>query len=298
MPSIFSALSCPGDCRQKPRNSASRWRKTRAWPRRSTRPGARRDGSIPALAGRLEEWRRGGFQTLLVSLSRHRAERLAPLREEGLEASIPPNPSWEAGGEVEITVGELSGGFRLLAAGLIVLTEDEALGLRPEGRRHKETRPPQFLTSLADLEEGDSIVHLDHGIGIYRGLVKLNVGPEVNDFLELEYQGGDRLYLPVDRLNLVQKYLGVDGVQPRIERLGGKSWECTKKKVKKAVEKIARDLVDLYAPRRVLQGHHFSPPDPVFREFEATFDYEETADQMQAIEDVLADMAPRVPWIG
>jgi transcription-repair coupling factor (superfamily II helicase) len=92
---------------------------------------------------------------------------------------------------------------------LIVLTEDEALGLRPEGRRRKAAPSPQDLTSLADLTEGDFVVHLDHGIGIYQGLVKLTVGSEVNDFLELEYQGGDRLYLPVDRLNLVQPLVDV-----------------------------------------------------------------------------------------
>ena len=258
--------------------------------------GAETGRLVPALAGRLKEWRRGGFHTILVCLSRHRGERLAQLlKEEGLDAAFTLKPSWEPGGEVEITVGELSGGFRLLAAGVIILTEDEALGFRPERRRHKESKPPQFLTSLADLTEGDAVVHLDHGIGLYRGLVKLNVGPEVNDFLELEYQGGDRLYLPVDRLHLVQKYLGVDGVTPRIERLGGKSWERTKRKVKKAVEKIARELVDLYAARRVLPGHHFSPPDPVFKEFEATFEYEETSDQLQAIQEVLADMTGEKP---
>jgi transcription-repair coupling factor (superfamily II helicase) len=258
--------------------------------------GAEAGRLIPALAARLEEWRRGGFHLILVCLSRHRAERLAQLlQEEKLEAAFTLEPSWEPGAQVEIALGELSGGFRLLAAGLIVLTEDEALGFRPERRRRKESRPPQFLTSLADLEEGDAVVHLDHGIGIYRGLVKLTVAAEVNDFLELEYQGGDRLYLPVDRLHLVQKYLGVERVKPRIERLGGKSWERTKKKVKKAVEKIARELVELYAVRRVLPGHHFSPPDPMFREFEATFEYEETSDQLQAIQEVLADMTAEKP---
>ncbi len=258
--------------------------------------GAEAGRLIPALAARLEEWRRDGFHLLLVCLNRHRAERLARLlQEENLEAAFTLEPSWEPGPLVEITVGELSGGFRLLSGGLMVLTEDEALGFRPERRRRKESRPPQFLTSLADLEEGDAVVHLDHGIGIYRGLVKLTVAAEVNDFLELEYQGGDRLYLPVDRLHLVQKYLGVEGVQPRIERLGGKSWERTKRKVKKAVEKIARELVELYAARRVLPGHHFSPPDPMFREFEATFEYEETSDQLQAIQEVLADMTAEKP---
>jgi transcription-repair coupling factor (superfamily II helicase) len=261
-----------------------------------TQAGAESGRLVPALAQRLKDWRRQGFHVVLVCLSRHRAERLARLLdEEGLEVEVSLAPTWEPGPRVEIAVGELSGGFRLLADGLIVLTEDEALGFRPEGRRHKEARPPQYLTSLADLEEGNFIVHLDHGIGIYRGLVKLTVGAEVNDFLELEYQNADRLYLPVDRLHLVQKYLGVEGVSPRLERLGGKSWERTKKRVKKAVEKIARELVELYALRRVLPGHHFSPPDPLFREFEAGFEYEETPDQLQAISEVLGDMTAERP---
>ena len=261
-----------------------------------TEAGAEAGRLVPALADRLEEWRRGGFHVVLTCLNRHRAERLTRLlQEENLAVEVNFTSTWEPGPRVEITVGELSGGFRLLSQGLIVLTEDEALGFRPEGRRRKETRAPQDLASLADLEEGDFIVHLDHGIGIYRGLVKLSVGPQANDFLELEYQNGDRLYLPVDRLNLVQKYLGVEGAEPRVERLGGKNWEKAKKRVKKAVEKIARELVELYALRRVLPGHHFSPPDPMYREFEATFEFAETPDQEQAIQEVLSDMASDKP---
>ncbi len=258
--------------------------------------GAEAGRLVPALAHRLDDWRQSGFHVVLVCLSKHRAERLARLlKEENLDLEMVAGPSWEPGPRLEITVGEISGGFRLLSQGLIVLTEDEALGFRVEGRRRKESRPAQYLTSLEDLSEGDYIVHLDHGIGVYQGLVKLTVGREVNDFLDIEYQGGDRLYLPVDRLNLVQKYLGVEGVAPRVERLGGKSWERAKKRVKKAVEKIARELVELYAARRVLPGHHFSPPDPVYSEFEATFEYEETPDQLQAIQDVLADMTSERP---
>jgi transcription-repair coupling factor (superfamily II helicase) len=260
------------------------------------REGSETGRLIPALAHRLGEWRRQGYNVALVSLSRHRAERLSRLlAEEGLEVQTAAPPAWEGGPGVDLVVGELSGGFRLLSQGLIVLTEDEALGFRPEGRRRKESRPPQHLTSLADLREGDFIVHLDHGIGVYRGLVKLTVGTQVNDYLDLEYQGGDRLYLPVDRLNLVQKYLGVEGVQPHVARLGGKSWERAKKKVKKAVEKIARELVELYALRRVLPGHHFTAPDAVFREFEAGFEFEETPDQLQAIQEVIGDMTSEKP---
>jgi transcription-repair coupling factor (superfamily II helicase) len=255
------------------------------------------DGRLaPALAQRLAEWQDHGQHVVLVSLNRHRAQRLAQLlAEEGLSCELNPQPDWKAPRLVEITVGEVSGGFRLPAAGLIVLTEDEALGYRPEGRRRRETRPPQYLTSLGDLNEGDFVVHVDHGIGVYHGLVKLEAGAGVNDFLELAYQNSDRLFIPVDRLHLVQKYLGVEGVAPRMDKLGGKSWEKTKGRVKKAVEKIARELVELYAARRVLPGHAFSPPDPVFREFEATFSYEETQDQLQAIQEVLEDMAADKP---
>ena len=251
---------------------------------------------VPALAQRLTDWQEDGHHVVLVSMNRHRARRLAQLLEgEGFHAEVNPHPDWEASRLVEIAPGEISSGFTLPAAGLIVVTEDEALGYRPEGRRRRETRPLQHLTSLEDLQEGDYVVHVDHGIGAYRGLVKLTAGAGVNDFLELEYQNGDRLFIPVDRLNLVQKYLGVEGVAPRQDKLGGKSWEQTKGKVKKAVEKIARELVELYAARRVLPGHGFSPPDPAFQEFEATFPYEETQDQLQAIQDVLADMGSEKP---
>jgi transcription-repair coupling factor (superfamily II helicase) len=246
---------------------------------------------VPALAQRLTDWQDQGNHVVLISMNRHRAQRLAQLLAgEGLTLEVNPQPDWEAPRLVEIATGEVSGGFRLPAAGLIVLTEDEALGYRHEGRRRRETRPPQFFTSLEDLQEGDFVVHVDHGIGIYRGLVKLTAGAGVNDFLELEYQQGDQLFIPVDRLHLVQKYLGVEGVAPRKDKLGGKAWERTKGRVKKAVEKIAQELVDLYAARRVLPGHGFTPPDPAFREFEATFPFEETQDQQKALQDVLEDM--------
>jgi transcription-repair coupling factor (superfamily II helicase) len=251
---------------------------------------------VPALAQRLTDWQEQGFHVVLVTMNRHRAQRLAQLLAgEGLILEVNPQPDWEAPRLVEITTGEVSGGFRLPAASLIVVTEDEALGYRHEGRRRRESRPPQFFTSLEDLQEGDFVVHVDHGIGVYRGLVKLEAGAGVNDFLELEYQNGDQLFIPVDRLNLVQKYLGVEGVAPRQDKLGGKAWERTKGRVKKAVEKIARELVDLYAARRVLPGHGFTPPDPAFREFEATFPFEETQDQQKAIQDVVEDMMADKP---
>ncbi len=244
------------------------------------------------LAARLQEWLAGGFQVVLICRSRSQAERLGLLlADRQVAAAVTDSPAWGRPGSLEITWDGLSAGFRWLAEGLILITEEEILGARREAPKRKTERPWQFFTSLNDLQVGDPIVHVDHGIGLYRGLVKLSHGQEVNDFLTLEYLGGDRLYLPVDRLHLVQKYLGSGEGLPPLDRLGGKSWERTKKRVRKAVEKIARELVELYAARRVLPGIEFSPPDQLLREFEATFEYEETPDQLHAIQEVYEDMS-------
>lgn len=249
-------------------------------------------GRITApLAARMQEWRASGFQVVLVCRSRSQAERLSLLlADRRVQCELSPTPRWQRPGTIQLTWDGLSAGFQWLTEALIILTEEEVLGAAKETPKRRSSRPLQFFTSLNDLKVGDPIVHLDHGIGLYRGLVKLSVGHEINDFLYLEYLGGDKLYLPVDRLHLVQKYMGVDDAVPPLEKLGGKSWERTKKKVRRAVEKIARELVELYAARKVLPGHQYSPPDPALREFEATFEFEETPDQLNAIQDVWEDM--------
>jgi len=134
------------------------------------------------------------------------------------------------------------------------------------------------------------MVHVDFGIGLYRGLIHLKSGGVEGDFLLLEYAGGDRLYLPVDRLNLVQKYAGGEGADPRIDRLGGSGWEKAKSRARAAAEEMAQELLTIQAARHLHNGTRFSPPDALFREFEAEFAYEETPDQLAAIEDVIADM--------
>jgi transcription-repair coupling factor (superfamily II helicase) len=243
------------------------------------------------LATRLQQWLDSGFQVVLVCRSRSQAERLSLLlKDRQVSSELIPNPRWQRPGTLQLTWDGLSAGFQWLSEALIILTEEEVLGAAKETPKRKSTRPLQFFTSLNDLKVGDPIVHLDQGIGLFRGLIKLTLGNEINDFLYLEYLGGDKLYLPVDRLHLVQKYMGVEDAVPPLDRLGGKTWEKTKKKVRQAVEKIARELVELYAARRVLPGYQYSPPDPALREFEATFEYEETTDQLNAIQDVWEDM--------
>ena len=146
------------------------------------------------------------------------------------------------------------------------------------------------LLTFSDLKQGELVVHDEHGIGRYEGLVKLKLEGTVNDFLLVVYRDDDRLYLPVDRLGLIQKYMGVEGTMPALDKMGGRSWERAKEKVRQSAEKIAGELLKIYAQRKIKAGHGYGGADSHFADFEADFPYEETPDQLQAIEDVLADM--------
>ena len=198
-------------------------------------------------------------------------------------------------GKVDLLVGKLSRGFRLQDERLMVVAEEEIFGKRQKRRGLSEVRQKQILSSLAELKPGDFMVHLDFGVGTYRGLQHLVLGELEGDFLLLEYAGADKLYLPVDRINLVQRYVGAEGVEPKVDRLGGTSWEKAKAKAREAVKEMAEELLKIYAARQIQKGHSFSPPDDMFREFEAAFAYEETPDQMAAIEDVVRDMESDKP---
>ncbi len=195
-----------------------------------------------------------------------------------------------------IVLGHLSQGFRLPESRLMLITFDEIFGTRkrqPAGA--SKTYPSHFLTTLSELKQDDYVVHLDHGIGVYRGLKFLKVAGVEGEFLHLEYQGGDRLYLPVDRINMVQKYIGGDGAEPALDRLGGTQWEKVKAKARKSIFAMAEELVELYALRQTRAGTSFSPPDNLYREFEAAFEYEETPDQQRAIDETLAGMQSKKP---
>ncbi len=194
-----------------------------------------------------------------------------------------------------ICIGQLSSGFIWPQEGVAVITYDEIFG--PRRRLLKTLRKEATTQGIAfqELKAGDLIVHIEHGIGQYGGLVKLEVTGLRNDFLCIEYKDGDKLYVPVDRMNSVQKYAGVDGITPRLDKMGGKSWARVKERVKKSVRKMAGELLKLYAWRKVQEGHTFSPPDQEFRNFENSFEYTETPDQMRAVQDVMDDMESPVP---
>jgi len=187
-------------------------------------------------------------------------------------------------------LGGLSEGFRLPDEKIAVITEEEIFGQRVRRRGEAEARAQAFLSSLAELKEGDYVVHADYGIALYKGLLHLKMNAMEGDFLHLEYTAGDRLYLPVDRIEKVQKYVGGEAQAPRLDRMGSGAWEKARVRARAAVEELARELLNIYARREMNQGFRYSPPDRLFREFEASFPYEETADQLAAIADVLDDM--------
>jgi transcription-repair coupling factor (superfamily II helicase) len=256
----------------------------------------REAGGFAALAGQLRQWREEGWRTLLVCRQQGQAERLIDLlAPEGMHPDFDPTVSCKSlrPGDLVITLGELADGFRLPDEKLAVVTEEEIFGRRVRRRPRKDVRA--LLSSLAELKEGDYVVHADHGIGRYHGLQHLSMGPTEGDFLHLEYAGGDKLYLPVERIEKVQKYVGGEGQTPRLDKMGGGAWEKAKLKARAAVEELARELLKIYARRELSQGFAYSPPDRVFREFEAAFPYEETPDQLQAIQEVLADMESTRP---
>ena len=191
--------------------------------------------------------------------------------------------------------GRISGGFHLPGMKTVLLSEEEIFGRKVLRRRVRPAREGYFLKSFGELTEGDFVVHTDHGIGRYQGLQKLTAGGIVNDFLLIGYQDQDRLYLPVDRIDQIQRYIGPDGFVPKVDKLGGTSWETVKERVKKSVREMAEELVSIYAAREVMGREAFSAPDRIYEEFCASFEFEETPDQARAIEDIHTDMSGGKP---
>ncbi len=241
------------------------------------------DSPFEALSERIREWQDSGLFVRLVLQTQVEGKRIGEiLSERGVE-------------NIQIHVGPLSSGFIFLEEQIAVITEKEIFGERKKGTpTNTRNIPSAFITSFSELKPGDYIVHVDFGIGIFRGLRRLKLERVEADFLECEYEGGDKVYVPVDKFKLVQRYLGGEK-PPRIDKLGHQNWKRVIRRVKKAVEGVAKELVELYAWRKTEKGFQFSKRDNLFKEFELAFPYEETPDQEAAIEDVMSDMeSPRV----
>ncbi|EIM63755.1 transcription-repair coupling factor [Desulfobacter postgatei] len=197
---------------------------------------------------------------------------------------------------IYFTVGALSCGFVPDLENFSIVTEDEIFGRKRIRRRvsGKRDLKAEFIAP-EELKNGDFVVHLEHGVGRYEGLFSLTVSGITQDFILVVYQDDDKLYVPVDRMEVIGKYIGVDGYTPVLDKIGSKSWTNSKAKARAEVEKMAADLLDLYARRKVAKGFSFSRPDNYYNDFEAGFPYEETRDQLRAIDDVHLDMEKDTP---
>ncbi len=244
------------------------------------------------LVAGLKKWQGEKRQVILsFATERSRAKFLALAEQDGLVPHLRYNTQMEG---LFALVAPWRGGVDLLWDNVRVLGEDI---IYPKAEKRARTAAGAFrgLDRFDDLSVGDLLVHRDYGVARFAGLHHMDVGHASNDYLLLEYSGADKLYVPADRLALIQRFKGGDGVDPALDKLGGSLWQSSKDKARKAIEKIAADLVEMYALRKVTKGFSYGPPDELYREFEATFGFEETPDQAKAIQDVLDDMAKSEP---
>ena len=245
-------------------------------------------GNVRHLRRRIEEFFTKAAETrpevFLLLEEEFEVQRLRELFEE---------EDWN--GQVHIGLGSFYSGFVFPRGGLLAVTERDLFGRIPRRRSWGRRRGGIPLSKLNALEPGDFMVHVDHGIGRYLGLEKITVGGAERECLKLQYRGGDLLYVHIEHLHRVSRYTGTEGMVPQLHRLGGKDWEKTKERTRKAVEKMAKDLLELYALRKAQKGHAFAPDHLWQKELEASFIYDETPDQLRTIEEVKRDMESETP---
>ena len=247
--------------------------------------------NIKELARDLDQWKRDGWRVALLAGGTARGERLeGALDTQGSPAPFMPDiPDALEPGRPVIFPMTLNRGFLYPEIRFAVVSESDIYGVNRQ-RRGKRTASGEKLAAFTDLKVGDFVVHENHGIGQYMGMVRLSSDGTYRDFLHIRYQGADKLYVPTDQLDRVQKYIGSEGETPKLNKLSGGEWQRQKSKVKQSIQAIAGDLLKLYAARESIPGHAFDPDTPWQREFEDGFPYEETPDQLASIEDLKRDM--------
>ena len=278
--------------------------------------------SFEILIKDLTRWKKEGYRVILLSASRTRASRLASdLREYDLRAYCPDGREGESGnaggegsgsadtgnpgavntsvrkvrpGEILVTYGNLHRGFEYPLLKFVFITEGDMFGVEKKRKRRKKTNyQGKAIQSFTELSVGDYVVHEEHGLGIYKGNEKVERDKVIKDYIKIEYGDGGNLYLPATRLESIQKYAGAEAKKPKLNKLGGTEWNKTKTRVRGAVQEIAKDLVKLYAARQEKAGFQYGTDTVWQREFEELFPYDETDDQMDAIDAVKKDMESR-----
>ena len=241
-------------------------------------------GNIPYFRDEVGRLLAGGNEVLIFAVYEHQAQRLAALLGElGRSA------------QVRIFPQSISAGFALPDAGVVVIQENEIFGRKRRIPREAAAARSEAIDSFVDLSAGDYVVHVNYGIGKYHGLERMKVLGNERDYIDLEFGGDEHVYLPIEQVNLIQRYVGKEGRAPKLDRIGGKAWESRKAKVRKSVEELAERLIQLYARRKRVQGTAFDHDTDWQAQFEAGFPYQETDDQITCIEEVKADMEAPSP---
>ena len=249
------------------------------------------NNSFELLTRDLKRLKRNGYRVVLLSGSRTRAKRLAEdLRDYDLSSFYSEDLQREVKpGEIMAAYGYASEGYEYPMLKFVVISESDIFGRKKKKKKRKKYEG-QRIQDFAELKPGDYVVHENHGIGVYKGIEKIEVEKIVKDYMKIVYAEGGVLYIPVAQMDLIQKYAGADAKKPRLNKLGTIQWGKTKSQVKKAVQIVAKDLVELYAVRQQSEGFVYGPDTVWQKEFEEMFPFEETDDQLQAIEDTKHDM--------
>ncbi|RUL49142.1 transcription-repair coupling factor [Lysinibacillus antri] len=260
----------------------------------SCKPMQQFHGQIELLKNEVERWSQESFTVLFVAEGKERIKKMQSLLEEYDIHSLLGTPK-EAG--IYLVDGSLQTGFELPLQRIAIVTDDELFKqqAKRKPRRQQKMSNAERIKSYTEIKPGDYVVHVHHGIGKYIGIETLEVNGTHKDYLHIRYRADDKLYVPVDQIDLIQKYVASEGKEPKLHKLGGAEWKKTKAKVSSAVNDIADDLIKLYAKREAEKGYAFAPDTDEQRNFEASFPYEETEDQLRSIIEVKRDMERERP---
>ncbi|MFW2491191.1 transcription-repair coupling factor [Clostridium chromiireducens] len=251
-------------------------------------------GQLDLLIDEILSKKKAGYKTLILSGTRARGERLVgTLRDRGIESVYRDSVEKIEFGEVVITFGNQLKGFEYPEYKICVISDREVFGeakRKLRANNKSKRKGISKIKSFAELKPGDYVVHANHGIGVYKGIKQIDVGGHKRDYLDIVYDKGDKLYVPVDQLDLIQKYVGSEGKSPKVNKLGSAEWQKAKAKARKSINEIAEDLVKLYAMRSTVKGHKFPKDTEWQKQFEDEFPFEETPDQLTSLEEIKHDM--------
>jgi transcription-repair coupling factor (superfamily II helicase) len=254
-------------------------------------------GQMHVLKGEIDRWRKGNYAVIFIGPDSERVKKLERVLEDyEIDAIKAAGKQELLPGKVQIIQGSLNTGFEFPIQKIAVITEEELFNKRTKkAPRRQKLSNAERIKSYSQLKIGDYVVHVNHGIGKYLGIETLVINGVHKDYLHIRYQGTDKLYVPVEQIDLVQKYVGSEGKEPKVYKLGGSDWKRVKSKVQSSVQNIADDLIKLYAEREASVGYAFSPDGEMQRDFETSFPYQETEDQIRSIHEIKLDMERERP---